>query len=572
MRITALLFSAIITVTECNYISENATGCPLWRSSNASTTAISKAVKCTQDEYGNYQLSLLPCYCVTQYHHNSSVAVAGFCPYTCNATKIPLLNYITLNTTTNATVLTESLCKQFSRTGQMCGECEKGYAPAVYSYSVNCVNCTNYKFNWLKYIAVAFGPQTLFFTICVFTKLSVTSGSMIGYVTVSQLLATTIELRFKATEISSEYNIVLKILLTIYGLWNLDFFRIVYTPFCLSQETSMLTVIALDYVVALYPMVLIAATYAILSLYDKYKTIFRFSALFHQLIHRYYQTFNIRNSMVDAFATMLLLSYVKILNTSIQLLLSIHLFDQDGGLHGRVVYYSGGLKSFGADHLPYVLLAVSMLLAFNISPIIILTIYPCKCSQKWLCCCNGACFHNIMDDFHRDYKVFPKDRRYFAVVYLYLRAINIGLLFISLSPLYISLVSILYLTMAVAIGTIQPYKVHLHNLINAALFYVIAVLKILEVTIDYLLPIYFDTAYVKAYVGIEAMLFFIPPLYGLLLLTLRIIPKKLLTFIKLKLRAIAAKLKSREASIYEESFPHRISHVDEYTHLTNVST
>ena len=37
------------------------------------------------------------------------------------------------------------------------GSCvASGYAPPVYSYSLSCVECADYSYNWMKYVAAAF--------------------------------------------------------------------------------------------------------------------------------------------------------------------------------------------------------------------------------------------------------------------------------------------------------------------------------------------------------------------------------------------------------------------------------
>ena len=64
------------------------------------------------------------------------------------------------------------------------------YIP-VYSYDLSCVECTDYKYNWLKYMAVAYGPLTVFYFIIIIFRISANSGSMIGYVTISQMVSNT---------------------------------------------------------------------------------------------------------------------------------------------------------------------------------------------------------------------------------------------------------------------------------------------------------------------------------------------------------------------------------------------
>ena len=52
------------------------------------------------------------------------------------------------------------------------------------------------------------------------------------------------------------------------GIWNLDFFRSVYSPFCLNPHTDTLHVMALDYLIAIYPLLLIGLSYLLVLFYD----------------------------------------------------------------------------------------------------------------------------------------------------------------------------------------------------------------------------------------------------------------------------------------------------------------
>ena len=93
-------------------------------------------------------------------------------------------------TTNSSTNLNTEMCGSYKSKGLMCGKCIKDYGLSVYSYNLACVKCVDYKYNWLKYIAAAYLMLTVFFLIIVTWKLSVNSGLLIGYVTVSQMNAT----------------------------------------------------------------------------------------------------------------------------------------------------------------------------------------------------------------------------------------------------------------------------------------------------------------------------------------------------------------------------------------------
>ena len=77
----------------------------------------------------------------------------------------------------------------------MCGRCEEGYTPLACSYNMACLECSDYKYNWLKYIAIAFLPLTAFFILVVTFKISVTSETMNAYVLASQVIAAPVQLR-----------------------------------------------------------------------------------------------------------------------------------------------------------------------------------------------------------------------------------------------------------------------------------------------------------------------------------------------------------------------------------------
>ena len=86
-----------------------------------------------------------------------------------------------------------------------------------------------------------------------------------------------------------------------------------YTPFCLHPHTNTLLVLALDYIIAVYPLLLIALSYLLVLLYDRnVRFIVCLWKPFVPLFIRFRRQWNIKSSLVDAFATFLLLSYVKI--------------------------------------------------------------------------------------------------------------------------------------------------------------------------------------------------------------------------------------------------------------------
>ena len=68
------------------------------------------------------------------------------------------------------------------RGGPLCSKCIQGYGLPVYSYKLECVECDDDENNWLKYLAVAYGPLALFYVLVAMFSISFTSPTIIGLV------------------------------------------------------------------------------------------------------------------------------------------------------------------------------------------------------------------------------------------------------------------------------------------------------------------------------------------------------------------------------------------------------
>ena len=88
-------------------------------------------------------------------------------------------------------------------------------------------------------------------------RVSVNSGPMVVYVTVSQMLST--QIFFNALH---HYDMKFHLMISFYSVWNLDFLHGVY-KLCLHPDMSILQTISLDYAVAVYPLMLISITYCL---------------------------------------------------------------------------------------------------------------------------------------------------------------------------------------------------------------------------------------------------------------------------------------------------------------------
>ena len=440
-----------------------------------------------------------------------------------------------------------NLCdiRNLQRTGLMCGACGEGYTPPVYSYSTACVKCTKeYKYNWLKYIAVAFLPLTVFYIIVVLFRITITSGSMNGLVLVSQIIASPIMERLlnRATD---KPSVTTDIFTSAYGIWNLDFFRDSYTPFCLKPGMRTLPTLALDYLIAVYPIALIFISYILVKLHDNYRVIRWLWKPFNWCFSRIHHEWEIRSSLVAIFVTFLILSYVKILNVSFYLLTMNTLYDAEGNrLQTQFLYYDGTYKYFGKEHLPYAFLALFMFVVFNLIPLLLLCLYPCRCFHRCLnfCRVRSPALHIFMDTFHGCYNLEPRDCRWFAAFYLMLRLLNQIFVSISIGPFYLLLSAILFLVALVIVAIFRPYKTSAYVVVDIILLATLS--AILFGIPGFRFIERYEPRSIIYFRAIASIAIFIPPFYGAGLLVYKLIPKK--KFNKIKDKVLRGLQRQRE--------------------------
>ena len=448
--------------------------CPPWQTRNITTgvcecekKTASDVVVCTDNPY---QLTLHECYCMT---YRDQILV-GPCFYTCNRGSDTFKIRITVDSPCK---LNDVMCARFERRGQMCGKCSSNYAPPVYSYTLSCVNCTTS--NWGKYTAVSLLPLTAFFVFVVIFRISATSPKLHGFILFSQIVTYSSNMRAFGTvlPVKSKFTPTQKhltqALLSFPDMWNLDFFRLFYTPFCLHPRTTNLDVLAMDYIPAVYPLLLIGLSYFLVLRYDRNaRLVVWLCKPLVSLSIRFRRQWNIRNSLVDAFATFLLLSYVRILSVSVDLLLPVALYRQNGQqLPQLYLFNQGDVAYFSSQHLPYACLALFFLLTFTLLPMALLFLYPCSCFQVCLNRTGLSCqsLHIFMDSFQGHLKNGTKgtrDFRSFSAIHLLFRVVvYISLMFAYQVGSYAS-TSIIVLCFTAITALAQPYKRQTHNFIE----------------------------------------------------------------------------------------------------------
>ena len=441
----------------------DSSSCPPWKyqktpnSTCECGSSIDRVVRCT-----NSSVYILPCHCMS-YSEDLGTVIMGSCPFLCE-------NVFYIKVQCNL----DRLCNQINRTGQLCGRCSEGYAPAVYSYGNQCVKCIHYKHNWIKYLVIAYLPVTLFYVFVVLFKFNAMSPSVIAYIFVCQIvtspaftsiLTTFLDFSEKRPVVHINLRFIGEFGFSLYGLWNLDFFRYVYKPFCLHPNMSILQTISLDYAIAVYPLLLIFLTYALVTIHDRFLVVQLLWKPITWIMVKLNREFGVKRTLIKAFGTFILFSYVKVLNTSVDILIPVQVYNASGIVVGIYTYYNGSLEYFGHEHLPYAFLAIFMFATFNLAPLLLLCLYPCQCFQSCLNCCrlNSQVLRTFMDAFQGCYKFEPYDCRYFSGFYFFLRVV-ILVIFLVTESLYVIMNCCMAIIPVIVFLTIfKPYAQSIYN-------------------------------------------------------------------------------------------------------------
>ena len=454
---------------------DNHVECPPWFIPNNVTGGCSAGPPLdglVQQEVTTLQTIVMQCYCMTEVNGITSV---GFCLHTC----LSLQPYYTLPC--HVSQLQNFTCPPYlNRQGQFCSECIQGYAYPVYSYSLSCVKCVDYTYNWLKYLAAAYLPLTFFYILVAIFSISFTSPILSGVVTTFQLAANPISLMFIHQGYGGdiENRIMLKIIATFASVWNLDFVRLFYS-FCLHLDASALQLSALEYGIVVYPVVLILITHQLVKLHDRnFWLIVLLWKPFNYFIKPLRKYFNLKTSLVDVFASFLYLSSCRLLLTSVYILFptvvytvnltsseNVHVTNEYCVMNDEaIVYLSQG-------HYMFALLAIVLFSTFLVLPMILLFIYPFSCFQRVLnkTGLNSLILRTFIDSFQGYYKDGTdgtKDCRFFSG-FLLLFPLLTYISFSQTDSIFfyciVSIWIVIYLTLTLLF---QPFKKTLHYYIT----------------------------------------------------------------------------------------------------------
>ena len=436
------------------------------------------------------------------YHHtpsNKMYEVVGRTPYFNNHGSNSL--YIGLPNKT--TEVDSFLCGAIKRTGVLCGKCVHGYGPSIHANK--CVRC-NANYMWLLYLVSQYLPLTLLFALVVVLDIRVTSAPANAFIFFSQVLPNVFTLDGGGViTFTHSINFFTRAYTSLYNIWNLQFFSTL--NICLSPHLNSLEVISITYLEAAYPLVLIGVVSCFLWTYHQgFQCVTVIFRPLHIGVARFQQYWKIQSSLIHTFASFILLSYSRFILVSFLLLTRTPLRTEDGLKVDYVAVYDGTIPYFSAEHAPFAILSLLVLLIFAfMTPLLLIVPSLARNTniirKRWprygkiLPSLNRCTINNwprlttFLEAFHGCYRdgtnigdeSFKEfDFRWFAGFYLVLRVVLFGVYAFSTDWFeHYSLLQIGCLIALLSLIFLRPYKDDYYNKLDAGMFFLLLGINIL---------------------------------------------------------------------------------------------
>ena len=499
------------------------------------------------------KIKIMEGFCLT---HNNGTEHLGRCPYN---TKGLLYDLNDVTVPSDVSKLNEEMCGPLNRTGLLCSDCQPGLGPAVFSYYKECKECMPQPLGWLLFFVRLTVSLTLICVIVIVFRINIAFPVLNSFVLMAQVLNTVL-CRYDPFAISGytpSYSLY-KFAADFVGLFNLDIFTFLIPSFCISEHMSTLTVVALEYLAALYPIAFTLAVYLFISLHDRgCKIIVICWRPFHKCLTRFRRRWELKGSVVNAFATFFLLSYSRFCTISLSLLKTVPIYDK----YGNVAYslYLATNLNMGTN-IPLTILSSIVIVTMVFLPTVFLLFYQNRFFQRCLFSCKIKCvliheLANITQGYFKNGTTpGTRDCRWFAGVYLLLRIIFVA--FGAQTYHLIVYQMVFIITPAIMLG-LRPYKKDLYNYFDAFLFLVFTILSALFVYHD----AYKNTEWIFAVIIIMTI-----PMMYIVLLILWII-SALTSRCGFSCCCQRRVTHTTGSSTDNEALPHRISDPSEYAPL-----
>ena len=386
---------------------------------------------------------------------------------------------------TNISELNSAVCGGFSREvkGPLCGRCTNRTGPSIYSVGSKCIPCS--PINILYYLLLQYLPTTLIFLLFIIFRPNITSAPMINYVIFCDCLVLGFRMNVWSYTKLENY-VVAKFVLTLCAIWSFDTLLFVSPPLCISENLQEIYIPFLEFLATTFPFLLLLLTYGLIQMHAKnFKPVVLLWRPFNSVYVHSYRAWDPRSSMVQAFASLLFLSYAKV----IYLIWEAFTWTQDLSTTGRgdfiVLYIDPNVPFWSTKHVLLMIFSVVVAVFVFLPPLLILVVYPTSLYRKishWISPKWQIFIKTYVETFQgclkdgtngtRDYRAFAGWNIFLSGAAPQFLIVIIAITFPStltnfLVPSYA--LAIFFSCVAFVISLLQPYKERMANILTAAL-------------------------------------------------------------------------------------------------------
>ena len=417
-------------------------------------------------------------YCAFQDSTTNATVVAG-CPYVFPDHLI-VDGHISLPN--KSSELNQFVCGNLNRDigTPLCGRCANGTGPSIYSLGSQCVRCS--AVNIVYYLLLQYLPTTILCVAIIVFRFNVTSAPMAHYVLYCEILALVFKFwagQFANFHHTTTYTLT-SILLTLNGIWTLDFFYFVSPPLCVSEHMEEIYIPFLDMVATYYPFILLLLTYVGIELHaHDFKPVVHLWTLVHRPFVRFRKTWDPNASVIHAFATLFFLSYAKFIVLMYEALFISVVTNEKDEVVSRVSYSDPTVSIFSHKHWYLISLSMFILVFIIIPPLLLLLVFPTcvfrKASRhlkpRWI-----ISIQTFVDPFYSCYKDGTNGTRdwravsgYILVLFALLPVVVIATRVLTTSFLIHTTLIIVFNTLTIACALLRPYKYRTANISGVTL-------------------------------------------------------------------------------------------------------
>ena len=264
----------------------------------------------------------------------------------------------------NISELEDFFCSGSKRQGFLSGQCKPGCGIAIYTYYGLPCECPCYSYGIPLYILLEIWFSTLFFAVLVMINFSANSSKWIALILYFQIVAQLISGDpYTYTVLAKSGHWVPIVLQSLYGIWNMDFLRLVIPRFCVSQGVSILGAISAGYISAFWPLVLVVLTSLAMHLHKRnFRIVANAWNFINWILHGLVQKQLAEINLIHTFSTFFLLSHLKIINVSIYIISPLHisgiLYSQQQSLDSELSAMDPYITYLSRDHHLYAVPAI----------------------------------------------------------------------------------------------------------------------------------------------------------------------------------------------------------------------